>query len=394
MTTDAYEGDQAGAASAGARREDALFVVIMAGGAGTRFWPLSTAQRPKQFLPLLSERSLLQESHDRARQLVPAERILVLTALSFVDEARRQLPDLPWDNVIGEPERRDTAAAVVLAALLLRRRYGEGVMVVLTADHRISPVRLFLRAVLAAAESARRDGALYTFGIPPRHAATGYGYLEVGEAAAALAAAEDPEDEGGREPSRLHLPVLAFREKPDAASAREFVQSGRFLWNSGMFVWLLSSILEAAERFLPTHVELLAQAAAAEDHQARSERLADAFSRLPAVSIDRGIMERADRVVTSVAPFSWSDVGGWQALEEFLPEDARGNRHRGQLATLDAAGNLVFNEDPEELVALVGVRDLVVVRAGRRTLIVERSRCEEVKQLVESLERGEQGRHA
>lgn len=375
-----------------------IAVVIMAGGAGTRFWPLSTESRPKQFLKLLGERSLLQESYERARLLAAPERILVLTSEAFVPLVREQLPDLPPGNVVGEPRRRDTAAAVALGALLLRRRWGNPVMAILTADHRIEPLEAFRAAMLSAAAAAAGEPVLYTFGIPPTYPATGYGYLQVGEKVQA-----DAEAGGGRRAPQTgdgqtaaqpeHRELRCFREKPDTQTAREFVGSGEFLWNSGMFVWQVEAILAELRRHLPGHLSALEAAVEREGTGEFPVLLEDAFAVLAPVSIDFGVMERAARVRVVVAPFGWSDLGGWLALEEFLAEDGRGNRYRGQVTTLNATGNLVFNDDPEELVALVGVRDLVVVRAGSRTLVVDRSHCEDVKELVRALEREGQGRH-
>ncbi|GAB4257425.1 MAG: mannose-1-phosphate guanylyltransferase [Thermoleophilia bacterium] len=353
--------------------EAPLAVVIMAGGAGTRFWPVSTRARPKQFLKLSGERSLLQESFDRACLLTAPQRILVLTAADFVEAVHAQLPALPAENVIGEPMRRDTAAAVCLGALLCRRRFGECVMAVLTADHHIAPTAEFARVVRSAARAAQTEAVLYTLGVRPTFPATGYGYLKRGRLLA--------EDEGLR-----HYALEAFREKPDAATARDYLASGRYLWNSGMFLWRVSVILGEFERHLPGHVKVLEAAMAAEGTPDWPAALRRAFAELPAVSVDYAVMEKAARVCTVEATFSWSDVGGWLAVEEFLEEDGRGNRVRGRLAAVDAGGNLVFSDDQGELVALLGVNGLVVVRAGRRTLVAHRSRVEDLKVLVRRLE--------
>jgi len=355
-------------------------VVIMAGGAGTRFWPLSTAARPKQFLHLLGELSLLQQSYERALLLAPPDRILVLTNAALVPLVREQLPDLPARNVIGEPLRRDTAAAATLAALLARERYGDDtVLVTLTADHRIEPAEQFRRTLLSAVQAAGSGPYLYTFGIRPTEASSAYGYLRQGELLL--------DDEG-----ICHYALDAFREKPDAATAQQYLAAGGYWWNSGMFVWSAATILRELHRHLPAHLEALEAAGRAEGRPWFQEALAEAFARLRPLSIDYGVMERAAGVRMVAAEFSWSDVGGWLALGEFLAADGQGNRHRGRLAGLEAAGNLVFCEDPNELVALVGVRDLVVVRAGDKTLVVEGSRAEEVKELVRLLEGADEGR--
>jgi len=350
-----------------------LAVVIMAGGAGTRFWPVSTERRPKQFLQLFGDRTLLQLSYDRVAPLVPPERVLVLTNAAFVPLVREQLPQVPAANVIGEPLRRDTAAAVALAALICRRRFGDVTMAVLTADHLISPPELFRRTLLSAAGAAGAAAALYTFGIQPTYPATGYGYLQRG----ALVLDDD---------GVAHYQLRRFREKPDAETARQYVDSGEFYWNSGMFVWRVETILDELRAHLPDHLRHLEPAVAADGSDAWAEELRRAFAELKPISIDFGVMEKAARVRCVASTFEWSDVGGWLALEELLPRDGAGNVHRGQVRAHAASGNLVFCEDQDEMVALVGVSDLVVVRAGKRTLVVERGRTEEIKKLVQALE--------
>ena len=354
-------------------------VVIMAGGVGTRFWPLSTRRRPKQFLSLLGGRSLLQQSFDRALLLAPPERILVLTSGEFLGLVQEQLPELPSRNVVGEPMRRDTAGAVTLGALLCRERFGSGVMVVLTADHHIEPIGEFLRTLESAIRAARGTRALYTIGISPSYAACAYGYLQRG-----LLVGED----GGVRHYRLDY----FREKPDVETAQEYVGSGEFCWNSGMFVWEVDTILEEVAAQLPRHLELLSPVAGADGLPGWEEELRAAFAALPSLSIDYGVMEKADDVRMVEATFKWSDLGGWLALEEFLDTDGAGNRRRGRTAALGARGNLVFSEDPDELVALLGVRNLVVVRAGHRTLVAGREHAEEIKDLVHFLEETGEGR--
>lgn len=351
-----------------------LVAVIMAGGAGTRFWPVSTEARPKQFLRLFGERSLLQLSYDRVASLVPPERILVLTNQRFVPLVRDQLPELAEENVIGEPLRRDTAAAVGLAALSCQRRFGDPTMAVLTADHLIRPVELFQRTLLSAAQGARADDqALYTFGIVPDYPATAYGYLHRGELCV--------EDQG-----ISHYRLRRFREKPDAATAKEYVASGEYYWNSGMFVWTTGAILRELNRSLPEHLKTLAGGLDSRGLASDAEALRRAFEPLRPISVDFGVMEKAADVRCVASTFEWSDVGGWLALAPFLPSDDHGNAHRGAIRTEGAESNLVFTEDESETVAIVGVSDLIVVRAGNRTLVTHRDRAEEIKKLVARLE--------
>lgn len=351
-------------------RED-LSVVIMAGGAGTRFWPLSTEKRPKQFLTLFGKRSLLQSSFDRVADVVSPEKILVLTNLAFVPLVKEQLPQLPQDNIIGEPLRRDTAAAVALAALLCKKRFGNGIMAVLTADHVIEPVDLFQKTLLSAVKAAGDSKALYTIGIEPSYPATGYGYLETSEE---LSVDDDIS----------HYSIKQFKEKPDLVTAKKYIKSGHFFWNSGMFVWNTESILEEFSRSLPEHIKYISPALAKDGTDDWQRALEAAFEPLQKISIDFAIMEKAKDVRTVGAAFSWSDVGGWLALEEYLEKDSENNHIRGNVKSHEAGENLVFCEDEGETVALVGVKNLIVVRAGDRTLIVGRERAEDVKKLVDS----------
>lgn len=350
-----------------------LVVVIMAGGLGTRFWPLSTEKTPKQFLNLFGNRSLLQKSFDRVSNLVPPERILVLTNAAFVSMVNEQLPQIPVENIIGEPVRRNTAAAVGLAAVLCGRRFGNPVIATLTADHLIEPVALFHKTLLSAARMAVNGSALYTFGIKPTYPATGYGYLERGMQIA---------DDDGIE----HFRLVRFKEKPDLETARRYVESGRFFWNSGMFVWTADAILKEIEMHLPNHAKAFSRAATFDQTPQWDQALKTAFESVHAVSIDVGVMEKAQNVCCVASRFSWSDVGGWLSLKSYLPEDQAGNCCRGKAMTLDAADNLVFCEDPKETMVLIGVKDLVIVRAGSRTVVTHKDRTEDLKKLVRAME--------
>ncbi len=354
------------------RTDDNLLAIIMAGGSGTRFWPLSTDSRPKQFLKLFGDRSLLQKSFDRLSGLLSSRRILVLTNQAFVEMVREQLPELPAANVIGEPMRRDTAAAICLGALLGRKRFGNPVIATLTADHLIEPVDLFQKTLVSAATAARKAGCLYTFGIRPNHPATGYGYLEM-------------EKRLDKSDQIEHYQLANFREKPDLETACRYAESGKHYWNSGMFVWTAEAILEELGAHLPAHLESISTAVDRDGKSDWMEALTKSFEPLDAISIDYGVMEKARDVRSVVAPFSWADVGGWLALKEFLDCDDSGNSYRGRIQTLDATGNLVYCDDPEELVVLVGVEGMVAVRAGKRTLIAREDRLEEIKSIVQSM---------
>lgn len=347
-----------------------IVVLIMAGGGGTRFWPLSNQECPKQFLNLFHDRTLVQQAFDRISDLVPANNILILTNARYVSIIRKQLPEIPADNIIGEPMVRDTAAAITLGSVLCHHRFGNQTMVVLTADHLIRPLELFHRTLLSAVRAATEERCLYTFGIVPAFPATGYGYLEQGKKIM---------DDDGIE----HFELLRFKEKPDLETARSYVASSRFLWNSGMFVWTVETILDEISRYLPDHAQVLLPLARADGTSEWDSALWTAFESLPKISIDFGVMEKSERVRTVRSEFEWSDVGGWLALEKFLSPDGAGNAACGRIKCHNASENIVFCKDDKETVALVGVDNLVVVRAGDKTLVVHRDHAEDVKKLVE-----------
>lgn len=346
----------------------------MAGGAGTRFWPLSTEERPKQFLSLVDERSLLQMSFDRVRGMVEPEQVLVLTNESYEEQVAALLPELPRNNIVGEPSRKDTAAAVALASVLARHRFGETTMILLTADHVISPVEKFQAALWEAVHGCQ-NGGLYTLGIRPTYPATGFGYLQMGEA---LPQGQLP-----------HFRVERFKEKPDLELAKTFLESGHYYWNSGMFVWKADQILAEFSRNLPTHLETLEPVAPGiGTHQGR-EQLRDAFQKLEKISVDYAILEKASDVRAVIPDLNWDDVGGWQAVAPYLQLDEFDNRARGAIWSEQSSHNIIFSEEPEEKVLLLGVDNLVVVRSGSRTLVAHRDHLDSLKLAVDNLHQAE-----
>ena len=342
---------------------DGLVLLIMAGGAGTRFWPWSTDRLPKQFLQFVGDNSLLQETYRRSRDLCPAENILVLTHENYRDLVAQQLPDLAADQILCEPSRRDTAAAVAYGALEVKKRFGNPVTVTLTSDHWIQTVEQYQQAIAEIAWGASQVPALYTLGIRPDYPATGYGYLQLGETLY---------------PERPlpHRRLVQFREKPAREVAEEYVASGNYLWNSGMFAWQNQVILDQFRQHLPAHLTTLEPAVRGQIP------LDQAFAALEKISVDFAILEKAPDVRCVVPTFSWSDLGGWLALQPFLQEDSQTNHARGKVYSLESQGNMVVCEDPGETVALLGVSDLVVVRVGKRTLVAPKDRCEEIKKLL------------
>lgn len=351
-----------------------LHALIMAGGGGTRFWPRSRQKKPKQFLALAGERTLIQQALERIESQVALEQTWVVTSDAHRAEVLRQLPDLRADQVIGEPCGRDTAACIGLGAALIARQDPAGAMAVMPADHVIEPAQEFRRAVHAAEQLADENpGALITFGITPTYPATGYGYIERG--------AEIP----GRQGATVYR-VKAFREKPTAEVAEKFVASGQYFWNGGIFIWKVATILGALKEFQPklhAAVDRIAAAWATAERDAVLRREYDALERL---SIDYAVMEKAREVLVIQAPFRWDDVGSWMALERMHPQDADGNtvlaRHCG-LKTRQC----IIAGDAEHLIATVGVENLLIVQDGDVTLVADRRDEGSVKQLVELLKK-------
>lgn len=347
-----------------------VYAVIMAGGGGTRFWPLSRIDRPKQFLTVAGERSLLQTTWDRALEVVAGpENVLVVTAGSYEDLTRQQLPGLLDDNLLLEPQARNTAPCVAWATAAIRQRDPEAVEVVMPADHLVDDRAAFRAAVATAAAAAREHGVLATFGVPPRYPETGYGYIEAGEALPVRDAADGPEV----------FRVRQFREKPDRETAERYVAAGNFFWNGGIFIWTAATIWDAFGELLPDACAAAEEMLRADEHDARAE----IYARMPATSIDFGIMEHAVDVATVKADFGWSDVGSWAALHEVSETKEGDNVAFGKLVPIDAAGNLVHA--PDTVVTLLGVENLAVVHTGDVILVASLERSQDVKLLREKL---------
>ena len=345
-----------------------VWVVVMAGGVGARFWPLSRAARPKQLLPVLGERTLLEETLARALSLAPVGRTLVVTGRSHAEATRTVASGLPADAVLSEPRPRNTAACVGLAAAWVAARDPEAVLAVLPADHFIGDREAFA-ADASQAVALARVGHLVTLGIPPTRPATGYGYLRVGAAVGDGAAAQ----------------VDAFVEKPDAATATAYLAGGRHLWNSGMFFFRADRILDELAAHLPDHADALRRIDAARGQADEAEVCDREYEGLDAVSLDHGVMEHAADIVVVRATFPWSDVGHWAALLDLAGPRAGESVHRGPVVEADGRGNVIVAEGG--LVATVGLQDTVVVHAGDAVLVCPVERAEEVRRIVDELRR-------
>ncbi|MDX1647433.1 MAG: sugar phosphate nucleotidyltransferase [Longimicrobiales bacterium] len=345
-----------------AHPQASTWVCILAGGVGSRFWPASTRERPKQLLPLVGDRPLVVDALQRARHLVDDERIKILAGAHLADPFRTVLDDFPEAGYWIEPRARGTAPALAWAAWKLARLDPEAVMVSLHADHLIEPVEAFRTSVESAVAVARREELLLSLGVRADRVETGYGHVEVG---AALPSHGDARA----------FRVLAFHEKPDAETARRYVDEGH-LWNTGIFVWKASVLLEELEHHAPEisqHLPLLEHDPAA------------FFDAVPMSVIDRAVMERSDRVGVVEATFRWDDVGNWEALGRTRSSDARGNVLFGDARVVEARNNIVYCDEGGSVVVF-GARDLVVVRTEDTTLVLPRSRAGELKRLVARLE--------
>jgi mannose-1-phosphate guanylyltransferase len=344
-----------------------IIAVILAGGRGERFWPLSRRSRPKQFLPLLGDRSMLAETLERLNGLVDPRDRWIVTARDLEKEAKLHAAGLPASHVIGEPVGKNTAPAIGLMAWWLQDEGPDVAVAVLPSDHRVEPAGRFQDELREAARAAIARQAIVTFGVPPTRPETGYGYIEAG----------DPVETG----SVFHR-VRAFREKPDHATAETYVSDGRHLWNAGMFVFPAALMLQELRAHEPRLTELLSRVPRHGDLSALAA-LEQYYEAAPSISIDYAVMERSDKALVARAGFAWDDLGSWEAVGDPGTRDAAGNTVRG-LALLEDCANVIAFAD-EGLIAGVGVRDLVIVRTPDVTLVCPRDRAQEVRAIVERL---------
>ena len=341
----------------------ALIPIILAGGKGERFWPVSRLARPKQFLCLDgSDRSLLQATADRLLPLAEGwENLWVITAAHLAARVREQLPELPEANLLIEPVGRDTAPAVAWGTLEVAKRYGNDALVgFFPADHWIADEGAFCQTLQAAAELAAGQGAIATLGIAPTYPATGYGYIEQGQ------------ETGTYGPLSAYT-VSRFTEKPDGPTAQTFIDSGRFSWNSGMFIFPAGVMIDE----LKTHAPDLMQALMAKG--------VEAYPSLAKLSIDYAVMEHTDRAQVMPVTFGWDDLGDWNAVERLLKQPGDQNVDLATHIALDTAGSIVYAADPDEVVVTIGLEDVVIVRDGNATLIVRKDRTQDIKAAVKQL---------
>lgn len=355
--------------------------VIMAGGSGERFWPLSRKNRPKQLLALTSEKMMIEEAIERIKPLIPIEHIYIFTSEILQTPIREALPNLPAENVVAEPSKRNTAPCLAFAAVFLTEKYqvpaSELSMAVLTADHYISTLVQFVETVENALHYAENNKVLVTIGIPPNRPETGYGYIEIERAGS----------------STSITPAISFREKPSFDTALTFLKSGNFLWNSGMFFWRLDSLLDSFRANLPEigskldELGELLQSKTTQVIEGCIPEIKTLYGQFPDISIDYGIMEKAGNVAVARALFQWDDVGSWDSLDRMREQDTAGNVNSGKNVLLDTKNSTLVNTTTGQVLAAIGLEDYVVVATDDAILICPKNRAQHVRQAVAEIRR-------
>lgn len=350
---------------------DSIYALILAGGSGERFWPLSRRARPKQLLPLVSDKTLLEETLARLEGLIPHEHILILTNAEQEKAVRKLLKNFPEDNIVAEPAKRDTAAAIALGTGWVAVRDHAAIMAVLPADHVIANRAAFQETLTLAADAARETSELVAIGIKPTWACPGFGYIEHGKPVRLRK---------GPDTDAIHR-VLRFREKPNPDLAESFIRRGNFRWNAGMFAWSVPTVLREFNRHAPELADFISQLQAPGNFDAA---LRGRFSKLPRISFDYAIMEKADRVLVVEAGFDWDDIGSWRAVANYFAKDKCGNAANCGITALDSSNNIVFEENGTTI-ALLGVHDLIIVRTPDALLVCHRHEAERIKELIGDL---------
>jgi len=363
------------------------FVIIMAGGRGERFWPVSREKTPKQLITLLGKRSFLQQAVDRVAPLVPMKNILVITNEVQAPQVRKQLPKLPKENVVAEPVGRDTCAAVTLGAALVGARSTTGVMAVLPADHVIPEEKKFQQILSDAFDLASRGQVIVTIGIKPTEPATGYGYIHVGECL--------PPPQGVKPYKTTFFKAERFVEKPNFDRALEYVSSGQYRWNAGMFIWSFVTITQGLEKHQPEMAAACQRWFKVANTPKLARVLAKEYPEIKKISIDFALMEHAQNVVVADGDFSWDDLGAWPALARHLKADPEGNCAQADFIHVDAARNVIYDARTKNRtpIAIVGLRDSVIVQTDDATLVAHKSQAQKVKELVSKLAQDKAYKH-
>jgi len=352
-----------------------FFAVILAGGVGSRFWPLSREKTPKQFLPIISEKSMIEETVQRLTPLFPESKILTISNAAQAQTIKTLLPNLLEDNILIEPQGKNTAPSLLLATASIYLDNPSAVLAVLPADHLITDPETFLKKLEAGAQLVSQNSELLTFGIPPTSPATGYGYIQFSK------------DKPKRVQDENFYSVREFKEKPDYEQAVHFLKEGTYFWNSGMFLWQAKTFVQKMELHSPslyTYWLKILEALKEKDLHG----ITAIFAEIPAISIDYALMEKASGVRMCEGNFGWSDVGSWTALGEIWEIDDHANAHKGQHLSLNSHNCIAYN--PEKLTALVGVQDIIVVNTGDALLVCHKDFDQKVKEIVEILKKKNQ----
>lgn len=344
--------------------------VIMAGGVGTRFWPLSRKKRPKQFLPIISDRSMIEETAHRLLPLIPSDSIYTIANQEHTQLIKSLLPTLPEKNLLVEPKGKNTAPSLLLATAWVYCQNPEAIVACLPSDHLIRDSSLFLKKLEAGAAAAAKGEYLITFGIPPLYPATGYGYIQFSEKAP-LQIMDEP-----------FYAVQEFKEKPNYEQASAFLEKGSFFWNSGIFLWQAAIFAKKLERHAPSmfvYWEKMLDAL----RNKNEAQIVSIFEEIPSISIDYALLEKAKGVLMGKGNFGWSDVGAWSSLLDIWPQDKDGNTLRGESILIESQNSLLYN--PHKLTALIGVKDLIVVDTEDVLLICHKSLDQKVKDILEKI---------
>ena len=350
------------------RNDSSLFAVIMAGGSGTRFWPRSRKNRPKQLLNITGDEILLKKTIELITPIVPVSRIKIVTTLLQADSVKNTVPQIPKENIILEPVGKNTAPAIGISTLFIQRDAKDAVMVVLPADHYIEDTKTFHQTIMTGAAQASQEDCIVTIGIPPRGPETGYGYIEAGEVTDAT--------------NGIYA-VTSFHEKPDIHTARRFIKQGTFFWNSGIFIARTSTMLKEIEEYLPHNYQGLMKIRASLDTDKESGVINDVYKEMEAISIDYGVIEKSSHVFMIQGNFGWNDVGSWPSAAQYWPKDSNKHSFIGDVISLDSSECIVYS--PKKPVALLGVKDLVIVEDEDALLVCKKERAQDVKKLVEML---------
>lgn len=342
-----------------------MIAVIMAGGSGTRFWPLSRDIVPKQYLPLISEKTMIQETVERLYPIIGPQCIYVVSTEPQKPLIHDNIPNLPEENLVTEPFGRNTAPCIALSAAFLKRKYPENeAMFILPSDHIIIEQDIFQKSIKTALAAAKEEN-LVTFGIKPDYPATGYGYIE-----------------SGKEITKGMHEITNFKEKPDYKTAQAFLKAGNYYWNSGMFVWKIGTILDNYRQYAPEIFSLIQDIEKLWDEKGLEADISEIYKEMPKVPVDIAIMEKAEKRVVIPVNYHWSDVGSWRAVSDLAEKDESGNSFKGNKVTVNSTGNYVYSD---KLVALIDVNNLVIVETPDALLVTRRESSEKVKEIVEKL---------